>query len=120
MSDGPRTMTKKVTITSGQTVSTAADCQGYTLVALSIPSSFTGTAVTFQGSIDGTAGFQQLVSSTAGAAITWTPGAADKIIMPVGGDPIISGVVQLKVVSNAGGGEAATRTIILHFLRTNE
>ncbi|QOR55481.1 MAG: hypothetical protein ULS35scaffold63_38 [Phage 33_17] len=40
------------TILEGQTVSNAIDCQNTTLVALSISSSFSGTSITFQGSID--------------------------------------------------------------------
>jgi uncharacterized membrane protein len=43
-----------VTIANGQTTSGAFDCGNTTLAAIQLPSDFTGTSVTFQGSIDGT------------------------------------------------------------------
>lgn len=110
-----RTTQKKVTIASAATVSSAAACQGYTLVAISIPAAFTGATLTFQGDIDGGETYQAIVDTT-GAAVTWTLGGVDRIIVPKGGDALIGGLVNIKVVS--GGAEAADRTLTLHFVRT--
>lgn len=111
-----RTFQRKVVIANGQTVSSAADCQGGTLVALSVPAAITGASFTFQGQIDGEFGYQA-IANTSGTVVTWTHGGANRIICPVGADALIGGLTQIKVVSASA--EGAARTIILHFVATN-
>lgn len=94
------------------------DCQGMMLAALSLPSSMTGAAITFQGDIDGSGTYQALrESDNAGAAISWAVGAADTIIMPSSTEVLIAGLCGFKIVS--GSAEAEARTFKAHFIRTN-
>lgn len=114
-----RTLTIPVTIPINQaTSSEAANVQGYHLVAVSIPSSFTGASISFTGDIDGQGTFQPMHEHVAGALISWVLGGANRIICPTGASPLVGGVCGLKVVSASN--EAAERTLVLHFLRTNE
>jgi len=55
----------ELTIANGGTTSTAYELGGTHLVGLLIPSAFTGTKLTIEGSIDGT-NFYQLYGSTSG------------------------------------------------------
>jgi hypothetical protein len=57
----------ELTIANGGTTSTAYELGGTHLVGLLIPSAFTGTKLTIEGSIDGT-NFYQLYGSTSGTA----------------------------------------------------
>jgi len=94
------------------------DVTGYALAAVSIPSAFTGTALTFQGDIDGSGTYQALhESDAAGIALSWVV-AAGHIVYPSSGDVIVNGLCGLKVVS--GSSEAAARSLKLHFVRQND
>jgi len=95
-----------VTIASGQTVSTALSVAGMDLVAVLIPSVFTGTTITFQGSIDGST-FSALYNHD-GTAYSLTNVAASRLIQFTANDFI--GMNYIKLVSNSS--EGADRTII--------
>ena len=97
-----------VTIANGQTTSGAADLShGSTLIAISMPAAFTGTALTFTGcdTSDGT--FKALYDST-GTAVTATCAASRYIVLDAA---LFAGVPYLKVVS--GSAEGAARTVRL-------
>lgn len=110
-----RTMQKKLTIANGQTVSDACDVQGWILAAIGIPAAFTGASLTFQGDIDGSGTYQSIVDS-AGTAYTVTLGGANRIVLPRSSDPVLTGVISLKIVSASA--EAAERVVTLHFVAT--
>lgn len=62
---------QKVTILSGQTVSDAKDLANTTLCGIETPAALTSTAITFQGSNDGTT-YVPIKDSVSGAAISVT------------------------------------------------
>ena len=103
---------KHVTVTIAQngTTSSAAElADGFSLVALQLPATFEGTALTFTGSTDGTN--YVAVYATGGAAAYSVTVQVDRIV-PV--DPLVFvGLRFLKVVSNAAGGENAATTVTL-------
>lgn len=109
------TMTRKFTIGAGNTESDAQNVQGFTLVAISIPSSWTTANLTFKGDIEG-AGSYQIITDTAGTSVVWVVGSADVIICPIGADALIGGLVNLKIVSSAS--QVAQRIITGHFIKT--
>jgi hypothetical protein len=95
-----------VTIAESGTVSTAADLVGARLVAIITPGTLTGTAMTFQGSVDNSTFVA--VHNDLGAAISATVAASRYIVL----DPAdFAGIRYIKVVS--GSAEAAARTITL-------
>lgn len=94
-----------VVIASGQTVSAALDCGGFSLVGLVIPAAFTGTAITFQVSADGVT-YQPLYdSSNTVVSITVAQGRS-YALAPTN----FQGAAFLKIVS--GTAEGAARTIV--------
>lgn len=93
-------------IASSGTVSTAVDLHGHNLVGCVMPAAFTGTAITFQGSQEGTT-FTDLYD-TAGSALSITV-AADRFILFTPSD--FAGVRFIKLVS--GSSEGAERTLTL-------
>jgi len=94
------------------------DVTGYALAAISLPASFTGTALTFQGDIDGTDTYQPLhESDAAGIALSWVV-AAGRICYPSATDVVLNGLCGLKAVS--GSSEAAARLVKLHLVRQND
>jgi hypothetical protein len=95
-----------VTIASGQTESGAVDLHGMNLVGIMMPAAFTGTSVTFKGSLDGVT-YNDLYN-TDGTALSVTV-AADRFILIVPSD--FAAVRYLKLVS--GSSEGAERTITL-------
>lgn len=98
-------LSSSVAIANGATVSSAADLVGHTLCGFSIPSAFTGTAITFQASLDGTT-YQQLYNGGSAYSVTV---AADKYVTV---DPsVFAGVRYVKLVS--GSAEGGARTITL-------
>lgn len=73
MSDVSQFTTKQIdtvtaTITSGQTTSTAININGTSAAALFIPTGFTGTSVTFEGSCDKGTTFKAITNSLGVAA----------------------------------------------------
>jgi hypothetical protein len=94
------------TIANGQTVSSAVDLGGTTLCGLMMPAAFTGVALTFQGSIDGT-NFA-IVKGSDGNDLSLTVAAARYVKL----NPVdFYGLRHLKLVS--GSAEAAARDITL-------
>jgi hypothetical protein len=84
------------------TVSAAIPCNGLSLVGIQLPAAFTGTALTFQSSVDGTT--YQPVYNSAGA-VSYTVAQGHFIAI----DPKdFYGIVYLKIVS--GTSEAAARS----------
>jgi hypothetical protein len=57
----------ELTIANGATISTSYELGGTHLIGILMPSAFTGTKLTIEGSIDGT-NFYQLYGSTSGTA----------------------------------------------------
>lgn len=114
MSDASTT-TKMFTIDAAATESDGQNIQGYTLVAIAIPSSWTTADLTFKGDIEGNETYRA-ITDTDGVAVTWVVGSADVIICPIGADALIGGLVNLKLVSSAP--QAAERTVVGHFIKT--
>ena len=94
------------TIASGQTVSAAIDLQGRTVVAMYMPSAFTGSTITFQTSPDNST-FQALYNTSNTQMSATVTQARNYKFDP--GD--LSGIRYLKLVS--GSAEGADRTIII-------
>lgn len=93
------------TIAASGTKSNAIDLVGSDLIAVITPSAFTGVALTFEGSADGTT-FVPLVDG-AGAAVSVTVSTSDYVPLPAS----VSTLRWVKVVS--GSTEAAEREITL-------
>lgn len=109
--------TVTVTIAQSTTVSNAIDLHGCTLVGVFLPSTFNGTALTFQASttLDGT-----YVAVEDGAAspanVTLTATAASKYIaIPAAIQEQLRGVRFLKVVTSTA--QADTDTVLTLALR---
>lgn len=60
-----------VTIASGQGTSAAIPTSGLSLVGIQLPAAFTGTALTFLASLDGTT-YQPIYSTISGTALSYT------------------------------------------------
>lgn len=98
------------------TVFSAVACQGLVLVAIELPATFAGTALTFQGDADGDDTYRAIYDNN-GNQVSWTV-ANSRLVIPTAGSALIAGLVGLKVVS--GSAEADETTLILHFARTNK
>lgn len=94
------------TIAISETVSDAVPMYGCTPVAVQIPAAFTGTSLTFQGSIDGGATFGAI--SNADGAITYTV-TTDGMYSLNPAD--FAGYDKIKLVS--GTTEVAAREIVV-------
>lgn len=93
------------------------ECEGYLLAAIGTPASLTGSALTFQGDIDGSGRYVAIKESdNAGASVSFVM-AADSVIMASSSEVILTGLVGMKLVS--GSAEAAARLFTVHFVRTN-
>lgn len=94
-------------IANGQTVSAAIQVKGYSLVGIQLPAAFTGTALTFQVSLDGTT-YQLLKSTTSGSSLSYTVAQGTYVAI----DPTpFYGARYIKIVS--GTAEGAARTLAL-------
>lgn len=79
---------------------------GFCLCGILLPASFTGTAVTFEASVDGT-NFFAVKSTTSGSALSYTVAQGTYAAI----DPKdFQGIQYLKIKS--GSSEAAARTLI--------
>jgi len=105
---GVRTGT--VAIASSGTVSTALYTGKDIPLALQMPTAFTGTAVTFQGSADGET-FQQIY--VGGSAYTETVAASKNVVLD---GSAFAPFEHIKVVS--GSSEGAARTIVVIMRRS--
>lgn len=100
-----------VTITSGNTASSAADCGNMALVGIQFPATVTGATVgvTYCGTSDGT--FIDVVNSS-GVAISYTASDGDVVSVDAA-DLLFAGSGFIKLVSASA--EAADREITLIF-----
>ena len=97
-------VSRTATIANGQQVSNAINLNGFVLVAVLLPAAFTGTALTFQGSLDGTNFFDMKKSD--GTALSYT--VAQGTFVPI--DPtLFHGLAAVKLKS--GSAEGAQRTL---------
>lgn len=95
------------TIASSGTVSDAVNLWGTTAVAFQTPAALTGTAITFQGSVDAGVTFK-VIKTSAGAAVSFVV-AADGVY-PLDPDTFAA-FDQIKIVS--GSTEVAERLILV-------
>lgn len=96
-------------IANGQTVSAAIPTKGLTLVGIQLPAAFTGTAMTFQGSVDGTT-YQAVYSTTSGTALSYTVAQAHYVAI----DPVpFYGLAFIKLVSGSSEGGARSFSVTL-------
>ena len=100
----PKPSIARVTISSGGTVSSALELGvGRTVLALVTPSALTGTALSFQASVDGST-YNTVTDE--GSAYSVTAAASRFISIKAG---LLAGARYIKVVS--GSSEGADRTI---------
>lgn len=101
---------KTVTILSGQTVSSTVNIGGMSFVGIILPAQFTGTVLTMQMSTGENDPTFRAVTDFDGTPVTLTVSANKYVKM----DPAnFAGLFNVQFISNAAGGEAADRTIII-------
>ena len=101
------------TIANAGTVSSAIDVGGVSedgcgIVAIYLPASFEGTALTFQGSYNGST-FKEVIT-TAGTALTYTVAADKWLTLPVAD---LAGFHQVKIVSGTAMGAERTLRVAI-------
>lgn len=97
------------TIASGQTVSAAIPTAGLSLCGVQLPAAFTGTTLTFQGSVDGTT-YQVIKSTTSGTSLSYT--VAQGTFAAIDPTPFY-GLSYIKLVSGSSEGAARAFTVAL-------
>ncbi len=109
--------TVTVTIASSTTVSSAIDLNGTTPVGIFLPSTFNGTALTFQASATSDGTYVAVEDGAASAAnVTLTATAASKYIaIPAAVQDQLRGLRFLKIVTSTA--QADTDTVITLALR---
>lgn len=96
-------------IANGGTTSAAIPTQGLTLVGIQLPAAFTGTTITFQGSVDGTT-YQPVYTTTSGTALSYTVAAGHYVAI----DPTpFYGLAYIKLVSGSSEGAARSFSVLL-------
>lgn len=96
-------------IASGQTASSVIQLNGFSLVGVLLPAAFTGTAMTFQASVDGT-NFFVVKSTISGSSLSYTVAQGNYYAI----DPVpFYGIHYLKIVSGTAEGAARTLTLAL-------
>ena len=101
---GSKPTVETVVIASSGTTSTALPLSGTTPVVVQIPATFTGTSVTFEGSIDGNSTYGAIANSA--GLITYAASANRRLSL----DPaFFVGYDSIKVVS--GSAEGSERTL---------
>lgn len=97
------------TIANGVTTSAAIPTTGLSLVGVQLPAAFTGTTLTFQGSVDGTT-YQPVYSTTSGTALSYTVAQGHYVAV----DPIpFYGLAYIKLVSGSSEGGARSFSVAL-------
>jgi hypothetical protein len=83
--------------------------KGLTLVGVQLPAAFTGTTLTFTGSVDGTT-YQPVYSTTSGTALSYTVAQGHYVAI----DPVpFYGLAYIKLVSGSTEGTARTLLVTL-------
>lgn len=102
-------VTAAASIANGQTVSAAIPTKGLTLVGVQLPAAFTGVAMTFQGSVDGTT-YQPVYSTISGTALSYTVAQGHYVAV----DPVpFYGLAYIKLVSGTAEGGARSFSVAL-------
>lgn len=97
------------TIANAATTSAAIPTKGLSLVGIQLPATFTGTAMTFTGSVDGVT-YQPVYVTTSGTALSYTVAQARYIAI----DPApFYGLAYIKLVSGSSEGGARAITVTL-------
>lgn len=104
-----RLITAKVTIANGESKSAIIDLQGRCPVGFRMPAAFTGTALTFEASVDKVDSHFAVLKDSAGATVTITVAAGTYVVLAQATKALLAGVMNLKVVS--GSAEGAAREI---------
>jgi hypothetical protein len=101
--------TKEVTIANGQTVSGIVETRGeYPNMGLALPAAFTGTALSFEVSLDGST-FQGLYREDGSAvSVTVAPGRSYQLPVELAPWP------YFRIVSSASEGAARTLKLAMH------
>jgi len=97
------------------TIFSVVACQGLVLVAIELPDTFAGTALTFEGDTDGDGTYQDIYDN-AGNQVSWTV-AVSRFVVPTAGSALLAGMVNLRITS--GSAEADGTELKLHFAKTN-
>ena len=113
-----RTTTKTVTISSGQSLSTEVDLEGYQLAAIEMPSAWDAAALTFQGSSTSGGTFKDIKSSglevtEPGSSLTATANVINSIDVNA---MALAPIRYLKIRSGTSGSavnQTANRTLTL-------
>lgn len=96
-------------IASSGTTTPAIATQGLSLVGIQLPATFTGTTITFQGSVDGTT-YQVIKSTTSGTSLSYTVAQATYVAI----DPTpFYGLKYIKLVSGSTEGGARSFSVAL-------
>jgi hypothetical protein len=101
-------ITTEVTIANGATVSGAADLKGTRLVGVGLPASLTSTAMTIQGSIDGT---NYALINLPGGALSLTVASSRFVGLTADMQAALRGFRYIKVVG--GSAESGAKIITL-------
>lgn len=105
-----KSIAKSVTIASGQQLSESVSTDGMLLAGIILPATVTGTALTFDFSLDNST-FVDVVE-TDGTAVSYTVTAGDVVrVDPSGWAFASSGYIKV----DTGSAEAAAREIVLIF-----
>lgn len=97
------------TIANAGTTSAAIPTKGLTLVGIMLPDAFTGTAITFTGSVDGVA-YKVVKSTTSGTTLSYTVAQGTYVAI----DPApFYGLAYIKLVSGSSEGGARALVVTL-------
>ncbi len=97
------------TIANSGTKTPAIVTKGLSLVGIQLPAAFTGTAITFEASLDGTT-YQPVYDTKSGTALSYTVAQGHFVAI----DPIdFQGIPFLKIVSGSAEGGARAFSVSL-------
>jgi hypothetical protein len=99
-SNYPVAQNLSVVIATSTTVSSEADLGAKRLVGIHIPSTFDGTQITFQTATSSGGTYNQIITSAAGAALTFTVAASKYVALSDAEAAYFAGVKFLKIVTS--------------------